>query len=215
LHWLEHADLAEMLQRYFRAPAIIVQEIRALALGQLAAEPGAEDFLLADFGEGVGGAIVLNGKLYSAPMPLSGELGHTPVPGNTRRCGCGGVGCLETLISEHGLLETFSAATGQRRSWELLVKRVATHGLEPWLSETLNSAANVLVGALNVLGVHRLVVTGKVTGLPGCAVEHMLAKVRQGALWARFGEVHCATAPRRRAAGLIAAGLDRLVFPSG
>ena len=35
---------------------LLVQEIRALALGHLTAEPGGEDFLLVDFGEGVGGA---------------------------------------------------------------------------------------------------------------------------------------------------------------
>ena len=71
-------------------PVLLVQEIRALALGHLTADPAAQDFLLVDFGEGVGGAIVLEGKLYSPSTPLSGELGHTPVPGNRRLCGCGG-----------------------------------------------------------------------------------------------------------------------------
>ncbi len=59
--------------------------------------PDCEDFLLVDFGEGVGGAIIVEGKPLANPLPISGEIGHTPVPGNRRPCGCGAVGCMETL----------------------------------------------------------------------------------------------------------------------
>jgi hypothetical protein len=72
----------------------------------------------------------------------------------------------------------------------------------------------VIAGALNVLGVHRIVVTGLLTELPG-AVEYLGAEIMSGTLWARFGRVICQAAPRRRAAGLVGAGLDRLVLPEG
>jgi predicted NBD/HSP70 family sugar kinase len=123
LHWLETMNLPKLVGQVWDLPVLLVQEIRALALGHLAAEPGGEDFLLVDFGQGVGGAIVLDGKLFSHPMPLSGEVGHTPVPGNERFCGCGAVGCLETLVSERGMVESFS---GGRRSasWAALVQTV-------------------------------------------------------------------------------------------
>jgi predicted NBD/HSP70 family sugar kinase len=215
LHWLESADLPALLRRQWNLPVLLVQEIRALALGHLTAEPAAQDFLLVDFGEGVGGAIVLEGQLYSHPVPLSGELGHTPVPGNQRLCGCGAQGCLETLVSERGLLRSCSnLSKGGTRSWEGLVRHVAGSGMEPWLKETLEAAASVIAGALNVLGLHRVVVTGRLAQLSPAVLEHLAAEVRQGALWARFGEVSCTSAPRRRAAGLVAAGLDRLIFPA-
>jgi predicted NBD/HSP70 family sugar kinase len=209
LHWLEGADLPKLVSRVWDVPVVLVQEIRALALGQLTAEPGGEDFLLVDFGQGVGGAIVLEGKLYPHPMPLSGELGHTPVAGNNRRCGCGAVGCLETLVSERGLLESFG-----RDNWAALAQRVAQEGIEKWLSETLAVTGKVIAGALNVLGIHRVVVTGLLTELPGC-VESLSQEIRAGAMWGRFGQVECQAVPRRRSAGLVAAGLDRLVLPAG
>jgi glucokinase len=212
LHWLESMNLPEAVRGLWGLPILLVQEIRALALGHLAAEPGGEDFLLVDFGQGVGGAIVLGGKLFSHPMPLSGEVGHTPVPGNERCCGCGAVGCLETLVSERGLLESFNA--GRRgASWTGLVQSVKQRGLEPWLDKSLSATAKVIAGALNVLGVHRVVVTGLLTELPG-AVERLARELKAGAIWGRFGEVICHQAPRRRAAGLVAAGLDRLVLPT-
>jgi predicted NBD/HSP70 family sugar kinase len=225
LHWLEQVDFPQLIQTVWELPVLLVQEIRALALGHLAAEPGEEDFFLVDFGEGVGGAIVLEGKLYQHPMPLSGEFGHTPVAGNPRPCGCGAVGCLETLVSERGLLETFSRKESKIQnpkskgddgetavSWPALVRRVTERGIEPWLSEALDATAKVISGALNVLGIHQVVVTGLLTELPG-SVQHLAAQIKQGAMWGRFGEVACQAAPRRRAAGLVGVGIDRLVLP--
>jgi predicted NBD/HSP70 family sugar kinase len=231
LHWLENVNLAQLVQQAWDLPVVLVQEIRALALGQLAAQPKGEDFFLVDFGQGVGGAIVSDGKLYSQPMPLSGEFGHTPVPGNARACGCGAIGCLETLVSEGGLLESFAAAIGfpAKRSsnsaaadrghiaplsWPALVRHVVARGLEPWLAATLDDTAKVIAGALNVLGIHRVVITGGLTELAAAVTDYLAAEIQKGAMWARFGEVSCQNAPRRRAAGLVAAGIDRLVLPA-
>jgi predicted NBD/HSP70 family sugar kinase len=185
-----------------------------LALGHQVAEPGCEDFLLVDFGEGVGGAVIVNGRPLSNPLPISGELGHTPVLGNRRQCGCGAVGCVETLVSLQGLLESFAAATGHRKkNWTELRAHVAQHGVEPWLQESLNTAAVAIAGALNVLGLRTVVITGTLVDLPAAVVEYLGRAIRSGSMWAKFGSVECIPAPRRRAAGLVAAGIDRLVVP--
>jgi len=215
LHWLETVSLPKILGEIWDVPVALVQEIRALALGHLTAEPNGEDFFLVDFGQGVGGAIVLDGKLFSQPMPISGEFGHTPVPGNDRPCGCGAVGCLETLVSYRGLLQSFAAAQGVAAAqWKQLVNHVSNHGLPPWLLHTLDATAQVIAGAINVLGIHRVVVTGILSDLPPPVVAHLAAEIQKGAMWARFGEVHCHSAPHRRAAGLVAAGIDRIVLPA-
>ncbi len=213
LHWLERVDLVRTVQQIWKLPVVLVQEIRTLALGHITAEPG-EDFFLVDFGQGVGGAIVLEGQLYPHPMPLSGEVGHTPIPGNSRRCGCGAIGCLETLVSESGLLQSFAAATGGPPEWSCLVQHLEDHGLQPWLGDSLEAAAKVICGALNVLGIHRVVITGTIASLPEAVTAFLAREIRKGAMWARFGSVECTNAPRRRSAGLVAAGLDRLVFPA-
>jgi predicted NBD/HSP70 family sugar kinase len=215
LHWLEKADLPTMIHWVLDLPVVLVQEIRALALGHLAAAPEVQDFLLVDFGVGVGGAVVQAGKLYSSSLPTSGELGHTPVQGNDRRCGCGAVGCLETLVSERGLLESFARAHRiAKPAWTRLAQHVDEHGVEPWLAQTLVTAAKVISGTLNVLGLRRVVLTGRLAELPSAALELVATEVRRATLWARFGEVVCESAPQRRAAGLVITGIDRLVLPS-
>jgi predicted NBD/HSP70 family sugar kinase len=214
VHWLENADLVGTLRRHWSVPVLLVQEIRALALGRLATNPECGDFLLVDFGHGVGGAVVSEGKLQARPGYFEGEVGHTPIAGLSRLCGCGGVGCLETLASQRGLLESFSATHSiVAPTWPQLVEHVNRHGMEPWLVETARHTARVIAGALNVTGIRHVVVTGVLNEMPQ-AVKFLSDEVTGGALCARFGKVSCESAPRRRAAGLVAAGLDRLVFPS-
>jgi predicted NBD/HSP70 family sugar kinase len=213
LHWLESISLPDLVRQIWDLPVLLVQEMRALTLGHLAAEPSAQDYFLVDFGQGVGGAVVIGGRLYSSRLPLSGECGHTPVVGNRRPCGCGAVGCLETLVSEKGLLDSFSASRGGAPvSWSDLVRQVNEHGLEGWLTEGLDATARIIAGALNVMGLPRVVITGLLTELPG-AVEYVASRIREGAMWGRFGGVICQPAPRRRAAGLVGVGIDRLVLP--
>ena len=90
---------------------VVVQEIRALALGHQVHSKQNDSSLMIDTGFGVGGAVVVDGNLQHGPLPLSAELGHTPIHGNRRACGCGGLGCLETLLGRRGLLRTPRAVT--------------------------------------------------------------------------------------------------------
>lgn len=214
LHWTERADLAGIIRRVWHLPVLLVQEERALALGHHLANPDCEDFLLVDFGDGVGGAIIMDGRPLANPLPISGEIGHTPVLGNRRQCGCGAIGCIETLVSLRGLLESLSGVTaGKKKSWAQLCEHVSQKGLEPWLTQSLDAAAVAIAGALNVLGLRRVVITGSLTELPLFVIEYLSRTVQNGSMWAKFGQVECVAAPRRRTAGLIAVGIDRLIVP--
>lgn len=214
LHWTEGASLPEHLSTLWNVPTVLVQEERALALGHCLNSREEEDFLLVDFGEGVGGAMVLGGRLYSGPLPLSGELGHTPVIGNQRRCGCGAVGCVESLVSQEGLLKSLAQARGRRgQSWEALIHTLEKEGLPDWLKETLQATAVVIAGALNVSGLRRVVLTGSLNELPPKVCGFLSEAIVQGSLWARFGTVVCEVADRQRALGLVAVGLDRVLLP--
>ncbi|MBZ5497474.1 MAG: ROK family protein [Acidobacteriia bacterium] len=214
LHWTEAVDLPKLVQQVWPSNVVLVQEERALALGHQSVDDNEEDFLLVDFGEGVGGAAIVAGKLYTSPLPLSGELGHTPVLDNLRKCGCGAVGCIETLVSVRGLLQSFSIShRGARLTWESLCRAIENNGVPRWLTETLNATAVVIAGALNVLGLRRVIITGTLTELPAAVMDHLTRAIVMGAMWARFGELEVESAPRRRTAGLVAVGIDRLVLP--
>lgn len=213
LRWAEKVDWSELTLDYPNVPFLPVQEIRALAMGQLAIEPDNRDFLLVDFGDGVGGSAVINGKLYSS-SPMTGELGHIPIPNNDRPCGCGSTGCVETLISRKGLLQTFARQSSKTNPvWADLVRHVNRFAIEPWLEEPLEAIGTAITSAINVLGVHRVVITGSLTELPPLVIDRLGQLIRQGAMWNRFGQVTCVGAPRRRTAGLVTLAIDRLLCP--
>ncbi len=214
LHWTETVDLAALVRGIWHAPVLLVQEERALALGHHALEPGLDDFLFVDFGDGVGGAVIIDGRPHAHPLPVSGELGHTPVPGNGRACGCGATGCLETLVSQSGLLASFAQAQRRRSvSWSALQAHLARRGVVPWLTEALEATGGIIAGAVNVLGLRHVVITGSLTELPRPVMDHLARVIRRGALWGRFGEIVVEPAPRRRIAGLVTLGLDQLLLP--
>lgn len=214
VHWTESSDISAIVSRVWNVPVLVVQEERAVALGHHFNNPDDEDFLLVDFGEGVGGAAIVGGKPFASPLPINGELGHTPAIGNHRRCGCGAVGCVETLVSTRGLLDSFSAAHPDlKKDWATLKKFIAENGVTPWLAQSLDAAAVAIAGALNVLGLRRVVITGSLVELPQSVLTHLSRAVQNGSMWARFGKVECYGAPRCRAAGLVAIGIDRIVVP--
>lgn len=60
---------------------------------------GADDVLFLYAGTGVGVGIITGGRLFRGAFGMSGEIGHCRVPGATQPCGCGQIGCLETVAS--------------------------------------------------------------------------------------------------------------------
>jgi predicted NBD/HSP70 family sugar kinase len=212
LHWSEHVDLSWMLRQVWPAPVGLVQEVRALALGELGARPDGDDFLLVDIADGVGGALMLGGRPYQGALPMSGEIGHTPIPGNSRPCGCGSRGCLETLASERGMLQSLRESKGHGSTWAD-VARAAERELPAWMKTTFDAIAMCISAALNVFGVRRVVLVGRITELPTPATDYLIGAIQRAAMWSRFDAVAVTLAPKRRARGLLVAGIHRFVMP--
>lgn len=104
LRFLEGIALCEELGRRLdlRADAVRLEnDANAAALGEqwIGAGKGAEDLVLVTLGTGVGGGIVLGGRLFTGPGGMAGEIGHVVVDPGGVICGCGARGCLETLAS--------------------------------------------------------------------------------------------------------------------
>jgi glucokinase len=96
---------AELARRMALPPeAVIVEnDANAAALGEqwLGGGRGFGDFLLLTLGTGIGGGLILGGKLY-AGEGMAGEVGHIVVDPTGIPCGCGSRGCVETLASATG-----------------------------------------------------------------------------------------------------------------
>jgi len=214
LHWTEQADLPWMLRQIWSTPVGLVQEVRAMALGELNTRPDRDDFMLVDIADGVGGAVMIDGRPYHGSLPMSGEIGHTPIPGNNRSCGCGGRGCVETLANERGMVQSLREAKGNATATFADVIRAADKELPQWLRSTFDAAAMCIAAGLNAYGVRRVVLVGRITELPAPATDYLIGAIQRSAMWSRFDAVAVTLAPKRRARGLIIAGIQRFVMPA-
>jgi len=82
-------------------PVSLLNDVRTATLGELVFGHGREVQTLAFFslGTGVGGGLVIDGRLRLGPLGAAGELGHQTIVPSGPLCGCGNRGCLETLAS--------------------------------------------------------------------------------------------------------------------
>src|SRR5207245_11260962 len=91
-------------------------------------------------GTGVGGGIVLDGRLWSGPQHIAGEWGHHAIDPAGPRCYCGQRGCVETMLSGPALEAAYVAAGGAACGPAEIAARaaageaVATAVLDRWLA---------------------------------------------------------------------------------
>jgi glucokinase len=105
--------LAARLSAELGIPVRILNDARAATLGEFRFGHSAPNMLLYTLGTGVGGGVVVDGRLRLGPYGAAGELGHQTMEPNGELCNCGSRGCLETLVSGPALARAGTALLGQ------------------------------------------------------------------------------------------------------
>jgi glucokinase len=90
-----------MMEQSLGFPVYVLNDARTATLGELVFGHGqsVSDLVFFTLGTGVGGGVVLDGRLRLGPLNAAGELGHQTVDPHGLPCGCGSHGCLETVAS--------------------------------------------------------------------------------------------------------------------
>ena len=99
--------IADELQKRIPIKKVLVENdanAAALAEAKAGAGKGLDDVIMITLGTGVGGGIVIGGKLYSGFNYSGAELGHTVIEVDGRNCTCGRKGCFEAYSSATGLI---------------------------------------------------------------------------------------------------------------
>lgn len=111
------ADIVTPLQQRCGLPVVLENDASAAAYGEYVLAGKADGNLIyIGLGTGVGGGLVLNGKLHGGVHGVAMEIGHLIVEPEGRRCGCGNRGCLEQYSSTNGVMQSYAAQTGIMRS---------------------------------------------------------------------------------------------------
>lgn len=107
---LEGSRIKEELQERFELPVWVLNDANAAALGEvwLGAARGKKNVVVITIGTGVGGGIIVDGKILLGANGFAGELGHAPLQCEGEPCTCGNIGCLEHYGSMSALVRMVS-----------------------------------------------------------------------------------------------------------
>ncbi len=102
---MDRTPIAEELRKYFNLPIKMENDANAAAYGEYVINgEGVSSFVFVTLGTGVGGGIILDGKIYRGFNGVGAELGHTPLIYKGYPCTCGRLGCYETYASVTALI---------------------------------------------------------------------------------------------------------------
>jgi len=112
----KNLPLKRILSRAFHFPIVIENDANAYAYGEGWKGAGKQfkSFVVLTIGTGVGGGIVLDGKLWRGVDGMAGEIGHITVDPDGPPCHCGNRGCLEVFSSATGITRMVREALQQK-----------------------------------------------------------------------------------------------------
>lgn len=104
--WPVDVDLAAEFEKHLGVPVKVDNDVNVITLGEMwkGGGRGYKNVLGLAIGTGIGGGVVVNGKLVSGKNGAGGEVGHIKVERDGKLCGCGQEGCWEAYASATGLV---------------------------------------------------------------------------------------------------------------
>lgn len=162
IQW-ENVELTKIMGAYLPIPIRIANDADCAALGEAVAGAGKEcqDVIMLTLGTGVGGGIILDGKIYEGKGLGGSELGHMVIVENGEACTCGRKGCLEAYASATALMREAKRATGE----DLKPKEIfeGARAGDPKLQQLVQNYIGKLgTGIVNIVNIFRpqLVILG-------------------------------------------------------
>ncbi len=121
---MENAEIAKEFRKHLDLPVNLENDANAAALGEYAVNGnGAKSYVFVTLGTGVGGGVIIDGKIYRGFNGVGAEIGHTVMVSGGEPCTCGRKGCWEAYASVTGLIRQTKCA--MEKAPESLMHKIA------------------------------------------------------------------------------------------
>jgi glucokinase len=221
-------DVTGFLRRETGLPVVTENDANCAALAEARFGAGMKhrNFIFVIWGTGVGGGIILDGKIYRGPGGGAGEIGHITIDRNGPGCKCGNRGCVESYIGQRYLSDRARAvvereASAGRRSAILdlaggdpgriepeLISRAAEAGDE--IACAILGEAGAMLGValstvVNILDITTVVIGGGISASPDFVFRAAADEMRSRVLRPHRGSIAVKRAVLGNQAGVIGA----------
>jgi glucokinase len=233
-----NVPLRHLLEQQFHLPTFIENDANAAALGEylFGAGRGSHDMVYLTISTGIGGGVILGGKLLQGVSGTAAELGHMTIDWHGQRCNCGNIGCLEQIASGTAIARraTIAASEGDElRAFALshstlkgskhdeaepdpstyISARVVALAAEAGVSlaqEIVRTTAEAIgVGLVNIIHIFNpevIILGGGVTQMGAMLLEPIRRVVQERAMQVPYEAVEIVLAQLGSDVGLVGAG---------
>ncbi len=192
--------LRDLIANAIGLDAVLDNDANAATLGEcwMGAARGVDTVVGVTLGTGIGGGIVIGGKLYHGASDVAGEIGHMTIDSTGRKCNCGNYGCLEAYASgpaiaaraieglEAGAASLLPEMVGgdlHATTAETVYEAIVAGDLyaKEVMRETAKFLGTGLANIINILNPEMLVISGGVTRAGEHLFDPLRAEVRRRA----------------------------------
>jgi glucokinase len=208
--WKE-VSLKRTLEKRLKLPVSLDNDAKLMTLAEyrLGAAQGFKNAVCLTLGTGVGGGIIVEGKLYRGSSNASGEIGHLPINERGPQCNCGGEACLETYIGNNRIIKEAKKTFGRFISLEklsALAKKQNKKARRIW-QDVGRHLGIALVGVVNLLNPDCIVIGGGIAEVGEVLFDKVREVISGQAMYVQAQKVKIVKAKLGKNAGLIGAAI--------
>lgn len=146
----KNENLEEEMSQYFNVPIKVGNDANMAALGEqrFGAGKGRENVVMVTLGTGIGGGIIIDGKLYDGNGGAGGEVGHQVIVIDGEGCNCGRKGCWEKYASATALINQTKIAMAENPSslmHKIAAEQGGVNGRTAFLAKDAGDSAGIAV----------------------------------------------------------------------
>jgi len=208
--WKE-VSLKKILEKKLKLKVVIDNDVKVMTIAEskMGSAKGFKNVMCITLGTGVGGGIILGGRLYRGSDNAAGEIGHLPINETGAHCACGGVACLESYIGNNRILEQARAVFKKNITLEelsALAKRKNKKALIVWdkVAERLGVA---LAAVANLLNLDAVIIGGGVSKAGSFLFDKVRLTIKKRAMRVQAARIKVLKAALGNDAGLIGAAI--------
>jgi glucokinase len=221
---LRDVSLKDIMQEKLGKRVFLINDANAAALGEFhfGAARGAHNFIYITLSTGIGGGIVIDGKVYTGAIGAAGEVGHMTIDDNGPICNCGNRGCWETLASGTALAR--EAKRQIKEGVRTSILKYAEGDIEKVTAQVVHSAAKQgdslakeliartsyyigvgLVNLINIFNPELIVIGGGLSNIGDMLLEPAFNVAEERTYKKTFHAVRFASAELGRNSGVLGA----------
>lgn len=220
----DDAPIKAEFQKHWDIPVILENDANAAAYGEYIVNGnGAQVFVAVTLGTGVGGGVVIDGKIFRGANGAGAELGHTVLIHNGLPCSCGRSGCWEAYASATALISQTKAAI-EKHPESLMAKYAKENGkvngrtafdaakqddaaAKQVVETYIGYIADGITNMINIFQPNKIVIGGGISNEGEYILEPIREHVKKYDYNKLFARAEVTAATLRNDAGIIGAAL--------